>query len=103
METTAQRDQDLHKGVSGNLNQADYPSTPESVNPNDQSALTKIPDGKLVDISSGDLSHFGRGAVEEWTSGKGVLTRTRVTSSKNPISLALERLKKVRLKNNKAA
>lgn len=42
MEATAQREAQLHKSASENLQQAGYNVTPSSLNPDDQTALENI-------------------------------------------------------------
>ncbi|MEK7617090.1 MAG: hypothetical protein AAB414_03475 [Patescibacteria group bacterium] len=65
MEDAAQKEQDLHKGVAGNMNQLGHNETPASVNPDDHSALEGIGDmvrivgAPLDQLVRGEASHIG--------------------------------------------
>lgn len=89
METTAQREVDLYEKITGSLKKANYNVTPQSLNPNDQTPLERIKEGW------GDAVHIVGNQAEKGLFGKGPDTYTRVTSSRNPNDLALERAKKV--------
>lgn len=88
MEVTAQREADLHKSSSENLKQAGYNVTPQSLNPNDQTALRNIKD------TLGDVVHIVGSEIEEKLAGQGADTYTRVSSGKRFSHWVLDRFRR---------
>ena len=76
--------QSLHAKVSGHLNQAGHPATPQSVNPDDQTPLKKIEE------TLGDTTHVVGSTIEE-VFGSSNTTHVRTTGGKVPILIALRK------------
>ncbi len=93
METSAQIEKDLRIKTSEQLNQGGLNTTPESLNPNDESVLKKI--GDSLGEEKDSALHALNVELEEFTSGEDIHTRDRV-ASRNPINLSWERLKKLK-------
>ena len=99
METTAQSEENLRIKASEHLNQGGYNTTPEDLNPNDESPLEKIKED--IGDKANDLGYALHANIEELTEGESIKTGDRLVS-RNPINLAWERFKKLRL-SKKAA
>ncbi len=94
MELTAQTEKDLRVKTSEELNKRGLNTTPESLDPNNESLLKKI--GDSFGDEKKDVLHALNVELEELTSGEDIHTRDRV-ASRNPINLALERFKKLKV------
>lgn len=89
--------QDLHTGVSQQLQQAGHPATPQSVDPEDRSSLNGIKE------ALGDTTHVVGSTFEELVGGTTGTTYTRTTGGKVPISIEVARRLKRRFLGRKAA
>lgn len=85
IQSAEQPTQDLHRTVSGHLNQAGHSATPESVNPQDQSPLKKVED--MV----GDTTHMVESTFKELVGGTSDTTHVRTAGGKVPTVIALKR------------
>lgn len=84
--------EDLHKAVATEATNAGYPATPQSVNPDDQSALEVIGE-KLSDMGH-DVTHVATTVTGDETA------KIRIAKEKVPTSIAAGRWFKL---NKKAA
>ncbi len=89
VQSAEQPTKELHEGVSGNLNQAGFESTPKSVNPEDSSPL------KAIREALGDTTHVVGSTFDEVVGGAGDAVRVRTAEGKVPIAIAaIRRLKR---------
>ena len=72
----------LHEEVSGNLSEAGFKATPQSVNPDDNSPLEAIKE------AWGDTVHVVGSTVDEQIGGSGDTARIRTTEGRLPVAIA---------------
>lgn len=84
VQPTDRADQSLHQKVGQNLTDLGH------------RGVSTIPEAqKKIDVGGiGDVVDFAGATYDELVSGEGMTVGDRVTNSRNPISLALERLKR---------
>lgn len=85
VQSAEQPTRELHEKVSGNLNQAGFESTPQSVNPEDNSPLRKIEE------IWGDTAHIVGSTVDEQIRGVSDTARIWTAEGKVPIAIAAGR------------
>ena len=88
MEVTTQREVDLRSSSGENLKQAGYNVTPQSLNPNDQTALQNIKD------MLGDAVHVVGSEIGEKLAGQGADTYTRVSPGNRFSHWVLDRFRR---------
>ncbi len=95
MESAEQPIVDLHKGVSKKLNEVGHFTTPESVNPHDESALDKI--HAAIGTARHDMEGIARSTVSDDESNK-----IRVAEDKTPTLILNQKLKSLKFLNKAA-